>query len=352
MAFRKSAKMNDNPLISVIVPVYNVEQYLKQCVNSIRNQTYRNIEIILVDDGSPDNCGELCDQFKQKDCRIKVLHQENAGVSVARNNGMTIAGGKYIAFVDGDDYIEDTMYEKMLSAIGNRPIVFSRFSYEYDGKTQYRFESNLELLIERPYDYKYYTDEKKNQVVDSKLICDRVFGSVCRSLFLRNIIVNHKITFSTGLKIAEDRLFLMEYLLYCERAAIVDEYLYHYRMTNSASATSTTFGKYNPELEKRSKYLAIRQTELVKRNNNLRNKEKEHFIIKLQLAAVNEVVQNEIRFNEDYANNLNRIFGDIFFSNAITFKSLLLACKEMGAKKAIYFYLIKCHMWSIIAKHI
>lgn len=107
-------------MISVIVPVYNVEKYLKQCVDSIRRQTYTNLEIILVDDGSPDRCPQMCDQFAQEDSRIKVIHQPNGGLSKARNAGLDIATGRYIAFVDSDDYIKPDMYkylyEKMIKA--------------------------------------------------------------------------------------------------------------------------------------------------------------------------------------------------------------------------------------------
>ena len=100
-------------LISVIVPVYKVEKYLRECVDSILAQTYTNLEIILVDDGSPDNCGKICDEYAQNDSRIKVIHQENGGLSAARNAGLDIATGKYIGFVDSDDYAELNMFEEL-----------------------------------------------------------------------------------------------------------------------------------------------------------------------------------------------------------------------------------------------
>ena len=98
-------------LITIIIPVYNVEQYLNRCVDSIINQTYNNLEIILVDDGSTDNSGKICDEYALKDKRIKVIHKENAGVSLARNAGIDVAKGEYIGFIDSDDYIEPDMYE-------------------------------------------------------------------------------------------------------------------------------------------------------------------------------------------------------------------------------------------------
>ena len=99
-------------LISVIVPIYNVEKYLDKCIESIVNQTYKNLEIILVDDESPDNCPEICDKWAERDSRIKVIHKENGGAGSARNAGIEASSGEWIGFVDGDDWIEPNMYEK------------------------------------------------------------------------------------------------------------------------------------------------------------------------------------------------------------------------------------------------
>lgn len=106
-------------LISVIVPVYNVEKYLKRCVDSILNQTYKNLEIILVDDGSPDRCGKICDEYAVKDNRVKVIHKENGGLSDARNTGIDVAKGKYISFIDSDDYVENEYVELLYTALIN-----------------------------------------------------------------------------------------------------------------------------------------------------------------------------------------------------------------------------------------
>ena len=114
--------MENTPLISVIVPVYNVEKYLKKCVNSICNQTYENLEIILIDDGSTDNSGLICDELSCKDNRIVVIHQNNGGQATARNMGLSAAKGEFIGFVDSDDWIEPKLYETMLSIIQNHDI--------------------------------------------------------------------------------------------------------------------------------------------------------------------------------------------------------------------------------------
>lgn len=104
-------------LISAIVPVYNVEKYLYRCVDSILKQTYENFELILIDDGSPDNCSQMCDELSEKDSRIKVIHQENQGLSAARNSGIKIAKGNYLTFIDSDDWISNTMFEDLINLI-------------------------------------------------------------------------------------------------------------------------------------------------------------------------------------------------------------------------------------------
>lgn len=107
---------DEKPLISVIVPIYNVELYLRQCLDSIIGQTYQNLEIILVDDGSPDNCGDICDVYARSDSRIKVIHKENGGVAEARNAGLAASAGQYIGWVDPDDWIEPDMFEYLLNS--------------------------------------------------------------------------------------------------------------------------------------------------------------------------------------------------------------------------------------------
>lgn len=101
-------------MISIIIPIYKVEQYLDECVTSIINQTYKDLEIILVDDGSPDKCPRMCDEWAKKDARIKVVHKKNGGLSSARNAGLKVAKGEYIGFVDSDDYVDETMYEDLM----------------------------------------------------------------------------------------------------------------------------------------------------------------------------------------------------------------------------------------------
>ena len=121
-----------NKLVSVIVPIYKVENYLKQCVDSLICQKYSNLEVILVDDGSPDGCGKICDEYKEKDSRIIVIHKENGGISSARNAGLEIAKGEYIVFIDSDDYVSDSfiyeMVEEMEKSVETDLIITSYYN--------------------------------------------------------------------------------------------------------------------------------------------------------------------------------------------------------------------------------
>lgn len=124
------------PIISIIVPIYNVEKYLPKCIESILNQTFKEFELILVDDGSPDNSGSICDEYSKKDERIKVIHKENGGVSSARNVGLDSTLGEYIGFVDPDDYIDKYMYQKMIEMciIQNADVSICKFAREINGQ--------------------------------------------------------------------------------------------------------------------------------------------------------------------------------------------------------------------------
>ena len=126
--------MNED-LISVIIPVYKVEQYLDRCVQSVLNQTYHNLEIILVDDGSPDRCPQMCDEYARHDSRVRVIHKENGGQSSARNTGLEVASGNYIGFVDSDDYIADDMYQVLLTCINIYDADIAMCDYARNDKT-------------------------------------------------------------------------------------------------------------------------------------------------------------------------------------------------------------------------
>ena len=137
--------------ISIIVPIYNIEKYLPRCLDSILAQTYKNLEVILVDDGSVDNSGMIADKYARNDQRIIVIHQVNKGVSAARNAGLDLATGDYIGFVDGDDYIEPDMYEILMRIIDEQQVDIAHCGYQ--------------MVYPSRIDYYYNTREKRTQVL-------------------------------------------------------------------------------------------------------------------------------------------------------------------------------------------
>lgn len=168
-----------NPLISVIVPIYNVEKYLARCVDSIVNQTYKNLEIILVDDGSPDLCPQMCDDYAEKESRIKVVHKKNGGLSDARNAGMAVATGEYISFIDSDDYVSDDFFGCLLdvmnkenSDIAECSVVklyednrFDEFSDDLSVKTYDTQDAMSALIAENPFHQHVWNKLYKTELV-------------------------------------------------------------------------------------------------------------------------------------------------------------------------------------------
>lgn len=147
----KYKKDSENtPMLSIVVPIYKVEKYLNKCVDSILGQTFTDFELILVDDGSPDRCGEICDYYEKKDKRVKVIHKENGGLSSARNAGINVAIGEYIGFVDSDDYIEPFMYECLIESLQKNNCLLAVCAINYvfeDGKNICRVEGEKDRVF-------------------------------------------------------------------------------------------------------------------------------------------------------------------------------------------------------------
>ena len=165
-----------NKLISIIVPVYKVEKYLVKCVDSIINQTYSNLEIILVDDGSPDMCPKICDKYAEKDSRIKVIHKENGGLSDARNHGIDIATGDYITFIDSDDFYELDLFEKFIENITNKDCDIYCFKTKeiYENNQSYEFSKNKNIV-------NINNIHCMKDILDYKIVCNKIFA---RKLFI------------------------------------------------------------------------------------------------------------------------------------------------------------------------
>lgn len=220
--------MKKENLISIIVPVYKVEKFLKRCVDSITNQTYDNLEILLIDDGSPDGSPAICDELAKQDKRIRVFHKENGGVSSARNLGIKECTGDYIAFVDSDDWIEPTMYEEMLalSLEKDADITFCEMKEFYDdGRTVEYNEINLHKLENKEIMYFFSNARKGNTLVT-------IFGGPCRMLVKSKLAKKH--SFTTKLKHGEDLFFVLDLIEEADKIATMNRHFYNYYI-NSAS---------------------------------------------------------------------------------------------------------------------
>lgn len=205
------------PLISVIMPVYKVEAYLDTCVQSLVDQTYQNLEIILVDDGSPDRSGELCDRWAKKDPRIRVIHKQNSGPSDARNAGLEIANGEYIGYADSDDILHPEMYERLLSVMEKEQADIVECNYQefYDGTTPGFPSAEEKISVFAPKD------------ALSHLIATGTFRYlVWNKLYRRSSIGN--LRFLSG-KIHEDVFYVFEVFGLCRKIVKLHTPLYLYR---------------------------------------------------------------------------------------------------------------------------
>lgn len=227
--------------ISVIVPIYNVEPYIRQCLDSIVNQTYRDLQIILVDDGSPDRCGEIADEYAQNDDRIVVVHKKNAGVSAARNDGIDMATGEWISFVDPDDWLDLDYYEKILHALSaERPdIMITGGCY---------FEYPWRSCVVRSFTNTKEVDEKcqDKEYLIQKLLSDRFGNDNCfpcsalcspwNKLFRTAFLQKEKIGFPLDIHITEDVLFNIHAFLEAGLVVPCESFGYHYRQYREQSA--------------------------------------------------------------------------------------------------------------------
>ncbi len=222
--------INMNPLISVIVPIYKVEKFLGECVESILTQTYTNLEIILVDDGSPDNCGSICDEYAQKDSRIKVIHKQNGGLSDARNAGLIVFKGEYLVFVDSDDFMPKDSIEYMYNlAIKNDADLVIGGSEKFD--------ENTGKII-----WSTYNGAENVQVFDKAEAMKDFFINGCASwarLYKRK--VHNNVFFPVG-EINEDEAIVLTILENCEKIVKSNYVVYNYRYREN-SITSVDFNK-------------------------------------------------------------------------------------------------------------
>lgn len=227
----------DKPLISIIIPVYKVENYLDRCLKSVVNQTYHNLEIILVDDGSPDRCPEMCDFWAEKDNRIKVIHKKNAGVSAARNDGLAVAKGDLIGFVDSDDVIHPSMYEEMVSYLVSQDCDlvscgYSDFSEDNDVKLNIEIDSYSKVLLTRDEAMRLSFEKDRKEKFIKAVWTLLIRASIARS-----------VKFDCSLTNGEDIKFSFEVLMKANRVGWLFAPFYMYYQNKNGAVASITSKK-------------------------------------------------------------------------------------------------------------
>ena len=226
------------PKISVIIPVYNVEKYLEQCINSLLNQTLKDCEFIFVNDGSKDSSKEIIEKYKALDNRIILINQENQGVSIARNNGLNVAKGEYIGFVDADDYIEEDMYEILYNNMinNNVDLTICDFESSLDG---HRIISNFNLSKNTSLRKDYI-----ESILLKKFFESDELNTVCTKLYKSIIIKSNNITFPQRVSLGEDGIFNLKYMINTNSLIYVDYTGYHYRETQGSATRNILTNDY------------------------------------------------------------------------------------------------------------
>lgn len=290
-----------NILVSIIVPMYNSEKYIERCVKSLISQSYKNIEIILIDDGSKDKTIEILKLYNDKDSRIKLYKKKNSGASSARNYGLEKCTGDYILFVDADDYIDSNMIRDMVSMINitTNTMVFSGNDEIYTDKIEYR-----NLFI----DIKDKTNISRNVVM--REIASGRAGLICCKLIPKSVVDKFNIRFDESIKMSEDQLFFLELSQYIDRFCYLEGYMYHYDRTNEKSITVN----YQNDVYKNQMYV-FEKIEILFQENELNHSEDIKALSKkikdiLLFCINNEVCTSNIRNINEKIKNINYILKD------------------------------------------
>lgn len=233
-------KSMNMPKISIIVPVYKAETYLHRCVDSILAQTFTDWELLLIDDGSPDRSGEICDEYAKKDTRIRVFHKKNGGVSSARNLGLDNVLGEYVTFVDSDDCLYLNALDRLFSVAEKYQLDFIQCSFNREYKEEHCNSQNSDILSAKEY------------------VCFGYLGThVWASFFKTDIIKKYNLKFDTSIRLGEDQIFAFDYLLHTQKTCYIGDVLYFY-MDNDESAIHNPKPEYEIESVKAFKALKNR----------------------------------------------------------------------------------------------
>jgi len=233
--------------VSIIVPIYNVEKYLDRCIQSLVNQTLKDIEIILVDDGSPDNCPIMCDEYVRKDPRIKVIHKNNEGLGYARNSGLKMVTGEYVAFVDSDDYIDITMYDVLYNKASMYDLDYVSCSHYYvkNKPNPVKITYNKDLSFVNSKDINNVIGDMVSTLPGCKK--ERLYSmSVWHGIYRTCIIQEHHILFVSEREyLSEDIPFQVDFFQYCNKIKFLPQPLYFYCFNTNSLTNNFKLQKYN-----------------------------------------------------------------------------------------------------------
>lgn len=243
--------MKMKPKVSVILPIYKVEKYLDRCMHSLLNQTLKDIEIIMVDDGSPDNCPSMCDQYVKEDSRVKVIHKQNAGLGFARNSGLEIATGDYIAFVDSDDYVSVTAFEILLKVAleENADYVMCGYkSVRNDICVSEHKDVDQKIVMEVPGCYNVLRGMVGIDP-DSEYSYRHNY-SVWHGIYKNTFFTERKIRFCSERDlISEDLIFHLSLIPLCQKIVIIPDLLYNYCLNDNSLTTTYRQGRFEAVLK-------------------------------------------------------------------------------------------------------
>ena len=300
------------PSLSVIVPVYNVEAFLPVCIDSILTQTLQDLELILIDDGSPDRCGAICDEYAVTDPRVKVIHQKNSGVSAARNAGLKVASGAYIGFVDPDDWIAPEMFASLLMAAQEHhaQIAVCGFTFcDEFGRTKYN-----QAVPEGLYD-------QDALLMSIYGMPNKLHGSMCNKLFSRTVLED--VWFIESVAIGEDWLLLYECYCQTNLAVAISDCFYYVRSRNGSATRKADAGLY---IRKLQAYLALYK-KAVNHPNNIRRQAAEKI---LDVCVANKLEICKLPDNARAVSYVNRLF------RRLSLQSFLR--RELPLNKAVYYF--------------
>ncbi len=280
--------------LSVVVPSYNSEKWIAETLDSLLVQTYKNIEIIVVDDGSKDSSIDIVRSYIQKDERIRLIMQENAGVSMARNRGIVEAKGEYIAFCDADDWLESNAYEEMIALMEkeNTDIVFCEFERFWpNGKTQKRVETSFCELKENSRDIFAFWSSTPAKIENGVLYTKDIHGACWRSIFKTNYLIENQIQFCPDLIFAEDQIFVLNYLFYVKSVSYIPKQFVHYRGHTKPWIYHDMYHNHMTLLRE--------QLKILQKNTYYSNKRKKQIAGYLKCTTYFAIILPELMFKSD-----------------------------------------------------